>query len=55
MKDSFEIKNKIHELKSYIASDWPGIEERKHLYQQLYRLEKLLKDEENKSKKDKET
>jgi hypothetical protein len=47
----FEIRNKIHEVRSYIASDWPGIEERKHLYQQLARLEQKLKEIQNAEKK----
>lgn len=47
----FEIKNKIHEIRSYIASDWPGIDERKKLYKELEELEKKYKNyqsEENK-------
>lgn len=40
----FELDNKIHEIRSYIASSWPGIEERKHLYQKLSVLEKKLKE-----------
>lgn len=40
----FELKNKIHELRSYIASNWPGIEERKHMYQKLALLENELKE-----------
>ena len=42
-----ELKNKIHELKSLIASDWPGIEERKHMYQKLAVLESRLKELQN--------
>lgn len=42
--DEFELKNKIHELRSYIASNWPGIEERRHLYQKLYHYENMLKE-----------
>jgi hypothetical protein len=41
--DLFKIKNKICEIRSYIASDWPGVEERKRLYKQLEELEKELK------------
>jgi hypothetical protein len=41
--DEYSIRNKIHELRSYIASDWPGIEERKRLYESLYALEEILK------------
>lgn len=39
----FELKNKIYEIRSYIASDWPGIEERKVLYKRLGELEEDLK------------
>lgn len=41
---SYQLKNKIHEIRSYIASDWPGIDERKELYKQLEKLEKQLKE-----------
>jgi hypothetical protein len=41
---SYEIKNKIHELRSYIASDWPDIEERKKIYKDIEKLEIILKD-----------
>lgn len=55
----WQLINKIAEIKSYIASDWPGIEERKHLYQRLYRLEEQLKElneqAKNKLQKDQET
>lgn len=40
----FELKNKIHEIISYIASDWPDVEERKNLYKKLYELEALLEE-----------
>lgn len=40
--DEFEIENKIHELRSLIASDWPGIEERKKMYAERAELEALL-------------
>lgn len=40
----FELTNKIHGIRSYIASDWPNIEERKRLYIELEKLEKLLKE-----------
>lgn len=46
----FDLKNKIQEVRSYIASNWPGIEERKHLYQQLVKLESLLKEIQNAQK-----
>lgn len=42
--DEFQLRNKIHEVRSYIASDWPGVEERKHLYQKLSHLENMLKE-----------
>ncbi len=51
---SYEIKNKIYEIQSYIASDWPDIEERKKLYKDLEKLEiilkELIKNEKNNSK-----
>jgi hypothetical protein len=57
--DELEIKDKIHEIKGYIASNWPGIEERKHLNQRLSNLERLLKKinekADNKQEKNKET
>lgn len=40
----FEVRNKIAELTSYIASDWPGIEERKRLYVERSKLEALLEE-----------
>ena len=40
--DEFEINNKIHELRSIIASDWPGIEERKKMYAEIKELESKL-------------
>lgn len=40
----FELIEKINELRSYIASDWPGIEERKHMYQRLAGMEIMLRD-----------
>lgn len=39
----FELENKINEIKSYIASDWPTIEERKRLYKQIEELEEEIK------------
>jgi hypothetical protein len=41
---SYELKNKIEEIRSYIASDWPDINERKKLYQELKKLEEELKE-----------
>lgn len=38
----FEMKNRIHELRSLIASNWVGVEERKRMYEELERLEKTL-------------
>lgn len=48
---------KIAEIRSYIASDWPGIEERKSLYTALAELENKLRElrnaaQENKQKED---
>jgi hypothetical protein len=42
--EDFEIKNKIHELKSLIASDWIDIEERKRMYAEIKELESKLLD-----------
>lgn len=42
--DEFRLRNKIHEIRSYIASDWPGVEERKRLYETLRTLEDMLKE-----------
>ena len=30
-------------MRSYIASDWPSIQERQNLYKEVCRLEELLK------------
>lgn len=38
--EEYELVCKIAEIKSYIASDWPGVEERKRLYEALRELEK---------------
>lgn len=38
----FKLKSKIDEIKSYIASDWPSIEQRKELYKELKKLEETL-------------
>ena len=45
---------KIAEMRSYIASDWPGIEERKNLYKAIKDLEGLLREDEHKQKKTEE-
>lgn len=37
--DEFEIENKIHELRSLIASDWTDIEEQKRMYAEIKELE----------------
>lgn len=42
--DRYRLVCKIHEIRSYIASDWPCIEERKRLYETLQNLESLLKE-----------
>lgn len=39
--NEFEIENKIHELRSLIASDWTDIEERKRMYAEIAGLETL--------------
>lgn len=44
--DRYRLVCKIHEIRSYIASDWPGVEERKTLYETLRRLEGMLKEAE---------
>jgi hypothetical protein len=38
----YDLICKIHEIRSYIASDWPGIEERMRLYEALKELEKQV-------------
>lgn len=44
MQDSIhKLSSKINEIKSYIASDWPSIKERKDLYEKLKLLEEKLK------------
>ena len=45
--DEYGLICKIHEIKSYIASDWPGVEERKTLYETLRTLEGMLKEMRN--------
>ena len=39
--DEYELACRIAEIRSYIASDWPGVEERKRLYEDLKRFEAL--------------
>lgn len=46
--DECSIILKIAEIRSYIASDWPDVEERKSLYQTIERLNNLLKGEKEK-------
>jgi hypothetical protein len=41
------IVNKIAEMRSYIASDWPGIEERRALYKAVAELEARLQEMKN--------
>lgn len=56
--DAWRIKEKISEIRSYIASDWPSVAQRKELYEEIYRLGAILKqkdekdDAENKRKED---
>jgi len=57
--EEWRIVCKIAEMRSYIASDWPGVQERKNLYKAVAELEvelKRIRDdaEKAKSKKDKE-
>ena len=40
--EELALKNRIQELRSYIASEWPGKEERKQMYRELAALEKEL-------------
>jgi len=44
---NFEINNKIHEIRSLIASNWPSIEERQDLYKELKILLEQLKKQED--------
>ena len=41
--DEYRLVCKIAEIRSYIASDWPEIEERRRLYDTLAELEGDLK------------
>lgn len=41
---------KIAEMRSYIASDWPSVEERKRLYRVVEQMENMLKEDEDKQK-----
>lgn len=56
--EEYELVCKIAEIKSYIASDWPGVEERKRLYEAVAELERMLKEARNeaedKQKEDRE-
>lgn len=47
--DEFQLRNRIQEIRSYIASNWPGVEERKHLYQRLANLERMLREMQEKT------
>jgi hypothetical protein len=40
--DEYELACRIAEIRSLIASDWPGVEERKRLYEKLRELEGVL-------------
>ena len=46
--DEWRIKEKISDIRSYIASDWPSVEQRKELYEEVYRLEAILKEKDEK-------
>jgi hypothetical protein len=53
--DAWRIKEKISEIRSYIASDWPSLEQTKNLYKEIYKLESILcekEEAENKRKED---
>jgi hypothetical protein len=42
--DENELLIKIAEIRSYIASDWPGVEERKRLYESIRVLENTIRE-----------
>jgi hypothetical protein len=42
--DEYELACRIAEIRSLIASDWPDVEERKRLYEELKSLEKALRE-----------
>jgi hypothetical protein len=48
--DAWRIKEKISEIRSYIASDWPSLEQRKSLYEEIYKLESILHEKEKEEK-----
>lgn len=45
--DQYRLVCKIHEIRSYIASDWPDLEDMRRLYDTLHNLEVLLKEMKN--------
>lgn len=51
--DEYRLVCKIAEIRSYIASDWPEIEERRRLYDTLAELERQLKEIRDGAQKDK--
>jgi hypothetical protein len=52
--DENELLIKIAEIRSYIASDWPSVEERKRLYSVLKQLAESLKEARDASEKTRE-
>lgn len=46
--DAWRIKEKISEIRSYIASDWPSVAQRKELYEEIHKLEAILKQKDEK-------
>jgi len=44
--DKIRIKEKISDIRSYIASDWPSVEQRKGLYEEICKLEAILSEKE---------
>lgn len=56
--EEYELVCKIAEIRSYIASDWPGVGERRRLYEAAAELERMLKEAKNeaedKQKEDRE-
>ena len=42
--DEHDLSSRIAEIRSYIASDWPDVEERKRLYEEIKELENRIAD-----------
>ena len=47
------IKEKISDIRSYIASDWPSLGQRKELYEEICRLEAILSEKEGDAESEK--